>query len=208
MTTCSWWEAVSAAIDGELDGDERSKALTHARSCSACSAASKVETTFGEMLPDSHVLTARERRWFGRGRTRWLLLTAGAIIFAISVPAYIGGDGLSPDSHAARHLASWQLSFGVGLFVAATLSRMSSALLALALTFASLTIAARVIDVISGQHGPWLSSVHVVELIGVFLLWRITPPHLLPGLNRDRAAGPHPPAPLHALPTIEEEPGT
>ena len=60
------------------------------------------------------------------------------------------------------------------------MSRMSHAMLALAATFAALTLVATTIDVIGGHRGPWAESVHLVELIGVFLLWRLTPPHLLP----------------------------
>jgi hypothetical protein len=111
-------------------------------------------------------------------------MVAAIVIVVESVPVYIRGDGLTSESHAARHLASWQIGFGVGLFVAAWMSRMSHAMLVFAATFAALTITAKAIDVIGGHSGPWVDSVHLVELVAVFLLWRLTPAHMLPLARR------------------------
>jgi hypothetical protein len=135
---------------------------------------------YAPLTVDPAVLTSRERRWLGGRWTRRLLLVAAAVIVVEAIPAFVRGNGLSAECHPARHLASWQIGFGVGLFVAAWLSRMSHAMLALAATFATLTVTATAIDVIGGHRGPWAESVHLVELIGVFLLWRLTPAHLLP----------------------------
>lgn len=57
-------------------------------------------------------------------------------------------------------------------------------MLAFAATFAALTIVAKAIDVIGGHRGPWADSVHLVELVAVFLLWRLAPTHLLPWSRR------------------------
>jgi hypothetical protein len=108
-----------------------------------------------------------------------------------AIPAYIRGDGPSAETHAARHLAAWQIGFGVGLVVAAWVSRMSHAMLAFAATFAALTVVATGIDVIGGHTGPLAEPVHLVELIGIFLLWRLTPPHLLPWHRTSRATSSH-----------------
>ena len=129
---------------------------------------------------DHATLTASERRWLGSRWPRRLLLVAAIIIVLEAVPAYIRGRGLGAETHAARHLAAWQIGFGVGLLVAAWVSRLTYAMLALAATFALLTVTATVIDIIRGHSGPWSESVHLVELVGVYLLWRMTPPHLLP----------------------------
>jgi hypothetical protein len=107
-----------------------------------------------------------------------LLLAAAVVIVAEAVPVYIRGDGLDAQTHAARHMASWQIGFGVGLFVAAWVSRMSHAMLALASSFAILSAVATGINLVNGHSGPLAETVHLIELIGVFLLWRITPPHL------------------------------
>lgn len=138
-------------------------------------------------------------------------MIAAIVIVADAVPTYISGDGLTAEAHAARHLASWQIGFGVGLFVAAWMSRMSHAMLAFAGTFAALTIAAKAIDVIGGHRGPWADSVHLVELVGVFLLWRLAPSHLLrwprrdsplPGRDRRPTGG----TPLRLLPPDSDDP--
>ncbi len=188
---CAWWEQVSAAADGELDEPAREAALTHAQRCATCAAIVAVATSPSAPAPapvspalDPSQLTNRERRWLGGRSSRWLLMVAAIVIVAGSAPAYIRGDGLTSESHAARHLASWQIGFGVGLFVAAWMSRMSHAMLVFAATFAALTIIAKAIDVIGGHSGPWIDSVHLVELVAVFLLWRLTPAHMLPWSRR------------------------
>ena len=119
--------------------------------------------------------------------TRRLLLVVSLVIVLEAIPSYVRGDGIGSEAHAARHLAAWQIGFGVGLFVAALMSRLTHAMLALAFTFAALTVTATTIDVITGHSGPLKESVHLVELVAVLLLWRLTPPHLLPWKNKSRA---------------------
>lgn len=193
VNSCPWWEQVSAGADGELPEAERAAADAHATTCPDCSASLR---TLGTLRPSMHAATAidssgasvldperlsdREQRWLGGRWARRLLVVAAIVIVVDAIPTYISGEGVSAESHAARHLAAWQIGFGVGLFVAAWVSRMSHAMLALAATFATLTVVAKAIDMIGGHRGPWADSVHLVELVGVFLLWRLTPPHLLP----------------------------
>ena len=193
MSDCAWWEQVSAGADGELSDPKRAAADAHVATCPSCSTALRAtaalrtaphaaaaQESSGASVFDPQRLSSGERRWLGGRWARRLLIVAAIIIVIEALPAYIRGEGLSAESHAARHLAAWQIGFGVGLFVAAWVSRMSHAMLALAATFAALTVGATAIDVISGHRGPWAESVHLVELVGVFLLWRLTPPHLLP----------------------------
>lgn len=222
MSDCPWWEQVSAAADGELAEPERVAAGAHAKTCPSCSVslrataalrpAPHVETVTGSSSAsvfDRARLTGEERRWFGGRWARRLLIVAAIVIVVEAFPAYVSGEGVSAESHAVRHLAAWQIGFGVGLFVAAWVSRMSHAMLALAGTFGALTVIAKAIDVISGHRGPWADSVHLVELVAVFLLWRLTPPHLLPwyrppGVERsDHSTSPA----RHDLRLVRSEPG-
>ena len=186
VTTCPEWEEVSAALDGEISTVASHAALQHAARCPTCRTAldtvvaplAKVATAAMPPRFDTELATASERRWLTGRWTRWLLLAAAVVIVAEAVPTYIQGDGLDSQTHAARHLAAWQIGFGVGLLVASWVSRMSHAMLALASTFAILSAAATTINLLAGHSGPLAETVHLIELIGVFLLWRITPPHL------------------------------
>jgi predicted anti-sigma-YlaC factor YlaD len=193
MSDCPWWEQVSASADGELTEPERAAADAHAAACLKCAGSLKATALLRSALRPAPAastslpagieptrLNGQERRWLSGRWARRLLLVAAIVIVAEAIPAYVRGEGLSAESHAARHLAAWQIGFGVGLFVAAWLSRMSHAMLALAATFATLTVIATAIDLVGGHSGPLAESVHLVELIGIFLLWRLTPPHLLP----------------------------
>lgn len=186
---CPRWETVSALMDGELVGTELAEARNHANSCPSCSTRYRRALTFqtvgshasiaGTVAPLKHA-TAGERRWLTGRWTRWSLLAVSVVIVAEAAPAFVQGTGLGADGHAARHLATWQIGFGVGLLVAAWMSRLSHAMLALAATFATLTITATVFDILTGHQGPWAESVHLIELVAVVLLWRMTPAHLLP----------------------------
>jgi predicted anti-sigma-YlaC factor YlaD len=193
MSDCSWWDRVSADVDGELADSERAATAEHLARCATCRTllaaiggvratprVSVVDDERTSFALDSGRLNPAEQRWMGGRWARRLLMVAAVVIVVEAVPGYVSGDGLEADSHTARHLAAWQIGFGVGLFVAAWVSRMSHAMLALAATFAALIVGATIIDVFEGHGGPLAEPVHLVELVGVFLLWRLTPPHLLP----------------------------
>jgi predicted anti-sigma-YlaC factor YlaD len=220
--TCPEWEDVSAALDGELPADASHAALRHAARCPICRTA--LDTVI-EPAPDvastaqvpsfgSDMVTAPERRWLTGRWTRLLLLFAAVVIVAEAVPVYIRGDGLDAQTHAARHLAAWQIGFGVGLFVAAWVSRMSQAMLALASSFAILSAVATIINLAAGHSGPLAETVHLIELIAVFLLWRITPPHLRawrPGRSRNgatRTRTDSAPSPLSLVETKTPDPSS
>lgn len=189
-TACPRWEEVSAAVDGELPEPEQTQALDHALRCGYCGpllAGLRTDQVFGtgraalaRPALDPDRLSGRERRWLRAVWTRWLLAAAAVVIVCAAVPTFATGHGLDSQAHAARHLATWQIGFGVGLLVAAVMSRLTHAMLALAATFAILTITATVIDLVNGHSGPVAESVHLIELVAVILLWQLTPPHLLP----------------------------
>jgi hypothetical protein len=217
-TDCPHWDNVSAAADGELPEPASGRALDHALRCAYCGpllnsiTARPTDGNAAAPAIDVEQLSARERRWLGARWSRWFLTAAAVIIVAEAIPAYVTGHGHGLDTqahaHTARHLATWQIGFGVGLLVAALMSRLTHAMLALATTFATLTIAATVIDVVNGHRGPWAESVHLIELVAILLLWHLTPPHLMPWHRPDRrgraeAVEPH--QPLRLVPTDETD---
>jgi predicted anti-sigma-YlaC factor YlaD len=204
MSDCAWWEQVSASADGELPETERAAAAAHTSTCPDCTASLTATALLRPALHtaatpapsrpagiDADQLTSQERRWLSGRWARRLLLVAAVFIVIEAIPAYIRGDGPTAETHAVRHLAAWQIGFGVGLIVASWVSRMSHAMLAFAATFAALTVVATSIDIISGHSGPLAEPVHLIELIGVFLLWRLTPPHLLPWHRTNRSTSRH-----------------
>lgn len=188
---CPWWERVSAAVDGELSGSERHAALDHAAGCPQCAALLGLATaTAARAFSDTTAerLHRDERRWFSGRSTRVLLVVVAVILIAEAVPTYLSSNDLGRQAHTARHLATWQIAFGVGMIVAGWVSRLSHAMLALAASIALLTVTATVVDVVAGHRGPLAESVHLVELVAVALLWRMTPPHLLPWRRRRPAS--------------------
>ncbi len=193
---CPRWDDVSAAVDGELAPASAEAALAHARRCAHCRLLLELPPASGTAgrgatlravpdndagLPVDSALTGAERRWLHDRVGRVLLAGVALVIIGSGLPNYLepaGSDGAA--SHTLRHVASWQIAFGIGLLVAAWLSRFSHALLALATAFVALTLTASVVDLLSGHRGPLAEWVHLVELVAVVLLWRMTPPHLRP----------------------------
>lgn len=193
MTTCVWWERTSASLDGELPEAELALVETHVAQCAACSNASTAAKWIAASVPDDDPVEFRrdrlsrsQRAWLHPGWTRALLFAAAAAIVAEAVPTYVNGRHFGPEAHFARHLATWQIGFGVGMIVAATMSRLTYAMLALASTLATLTITASLLDISMGHSALLAESVHLIEIAGVLLLWRVAPPNVLPWHRDER----------------------
>lgn len=184
MNTCDWWEDVSASLDDENSRRSRSDLDAHLASCAECDRMAKSPTfartpfeTAPLPLPEDR-LDPAEDHWLRGVWSRRALMVVAIVFVAEGVPAFLGG--IDAGAHAARHLATWQIGFGVGLLVAGWMSRLSQAMLALAFTVTGLTLVTAVIDVVTGHQGPLAEMVHLVEVVAVFLLWQTTPPHLRP----------------------------
>ena len=215
---CPEWENVSAAIDGELSESEQADGYAHARSCRSCRQllsmpplAAPVALDAAGWPLDDDSLTGAERRWLGDRSRRWLLTVVAVAIVILAIPGYV--DHGTTGDHVSRHLATWQIAFGVGLAIAAAFTRFSYALLAMSASFTVLTVISKTIDVFAGHDGAWADPVHVVELIGAGMLWFVIPPHLKPRrptlrrTRRDDAGHPskHRPRGLSVVPGGEQQ---
>jgi len=151
-------------------------------------------------------LSAAEHRWLHGIAGRIVVVVTAVLLIGLALPELLAPETTDASAHTARHLATWQIGFGVGLIVAATISRWSYAVLAMAMTVGVLSAGATIVDVATGHQGPLGESVHLIELAGVVMLWFITPPHLRPRRRRtvrsDDSAG-HPP--LRATSTTTED---
>lgn len=195
----NWWERVSAFQDDEVGEVERCAVLAHLDDCEQCRTrlAASVEvaqmvarTAPGEVAKVSlGDLRSVERHWLVARGGRGALVAVGLAIVGFAVPEYFQGDTADSAAHVARHLATWQFGFGVGLIVAAIQSRFSQALLALAMSVAVLTVVTSIVDVALGHRAPFAEGVHAVELAGIGLLWWMTPAHLRPRRRTPRTVG-------------------
>ena len=131
--------------------------------------------------------TSSERRWLQARGARVVLVVVGLVIAGRAIPEYFQGDTKDSTVHIARHIATWQFGLSVGLIVAAIQSRFSQALLALASSVAVLTIVSTIVDIALGHRDPLTETVHLVELLGIGLLWWVTPPHLRPHRSTTRS---------------------
>ena len=187
--TCVFWERVSALLDGDLPPREREFIAAHQRRCAHCRTRTEALHTLGigqqPTAPPSPT-TAAELRCFGGRRGRALLALVGVAIATAGLPAMVNSDTADGAAHLARHLATWQIGFGIGLIVAARTTRLTHAMLALGASAALLTIVSSFVDIVFGHQGPLAEGIHLIELIGVVLLWALVPPQLRPKLFHRR----------------------
>lgn len=83
-------------------------------------------------------------------------------------------------AHTMRDLAAFELALGVGFIVAAVRPATATGLLPTAVALVAILAVVVVGDVAGGRTIAAAESVHLTELIGVALLWLLTPRGLVP----------------------------
>jgi predicted anti-sigma-YlaC factor YlaD len=96
---------------------------------------------------------------------RGALVTVGLALLAMSAPELI-----APGS-ASGHLAAWDVAFATGLLFAAWQPERSRGLLPMAVVLIATMTFATVVDVRNGHPASHGLAVHVLELVGVGVLW-------------------------------------
>jgi hypothetical protein len=110
------------------------------------------------------------------GRGAWLrpALTWCAIVIAVqAVPPLVFGEIDGVSTHVARHVGAGGLALAIGLAFAAWKPHRAFGLLPLVGALTATTLAATVLDTFSGDRSPKAESVHIAELVGMFLLWLV-----------------------------------
>ena len=185
-------ELLSAAFDDEVTTLERQGLDAHLRRCPSC-------RDYADALGDlpSEAPTAAEA---GPARSpavvflRLSLGTVAAVLVARSVPeilAHLGGDHSGVATH---HLVAWDLAFGVGLLVVAVQPFRVRGLLPMALAIAVVMALTMALDAIGGHPSGMSGASHLLELIGLVLLWRLERAQFPPThrLSRPKPRRPHP----------------
>ncbi|MEZ5142540.1 MAG: zf-HC2 domain-containing protein [Acidimicrobiales bacterium] len=183
-------ELLSARLDGETTEIEDEALDAHLSSCPACStyagaaerqhrevrlhAAEQVPDLSGAILRSAGVapgsaLKVAHRRTTLLGTARYGLLVIGVVQILLAVHGLLDTAGL----HADRHLEGWDLAFGVGLLVVAWQPERARGLLPMAVALAAVMVATAVLDVVDGHTGAMGEASHLVEVVGVALLWLV-----------------------------------
>ena len=182
--------AISADLDGEDLGVDRSMLEAHLQSCPACSAFARdaaamhrdVRMARAPMVPD---LTAPILAKIGsdpRSRTgheqglRIVLAIVGLVQLVIAAPALILGDDAGVSVHAARHIGSFDLALGVGFLFAAWRPSRLLGLLPVVTALVACIIGTSVLDMLDGRAGALSETQHVVEVVGLAAAWLLVHP--------------------------------
>ncbi len=109
---------------------------------------------------------------------RYALLVVGVTRLVLALPILVLGETTGTTVHAARHLASWDLALAVGLVVVAWRPTLARGLLPFAITLSAALLLTGVVDMAAGRVPAITESTHMLELVGVALVWfvaRATP---------------------------------
>ncbi|MGH3442558.1 MAG: zf-HC2 domain-containing protein [Nitriliruptorales bacterium] len=176
-------EAASARLDGELDDIETAAVEAHTARCADCARFAEDAARLNRSLrvhvpapaPD---LTVRILAAIGPApspsRMRLALRGGLAAVALVQLGIAVGVlSGVSDVAHVGRELGSWHLALGIGFLVVAWQPVRALGLFPVALAAAVALLGTAALDVIGGSVTLLAESRHLVELLGLGLLWQV-----------------------------------
>ena len=187
-------ELLSARLDGETTEVEDEAVSSHLSSCPACAAFSmaverqhrEVRLHAAEAVPDlSEAILQRAGVTPGGARraatrrarvlewARYGLLVVALTQIVLALRELIDAVGGDEAVHTTRHLGGWDLAFAVGLLVVAWQPERARGLLPMAAALAGVMVVTAVLDVADGHTAAMAESTHLLEVVGLVLLWGV-----------------------------------
>lgn len=174
-------EILSAQLDQEAGGDEAAAANRHLGQCAECdrwwSSVGAVTRSLrvrpAEAFPD--IATAalgrrrKERRWpYQSARAALAVLAAVELVFAIT--GVLAGRDASP-IHDTQHLGAFGAAIAASVLVAAWRPSLARGLMPIALTLGLAIPIFAIVDIVNGNLTAGGGIHHIVQMIGVALVW-------------------------------------
>lgn len=185
-------EALSARIDGEDPGLPDEQLALHLRTCSTCETWAEelgalhrmVRVREADPVPDlTAEILARAPHSDGAGRqpraaepvsvARWVLFAVALTQLVLAAPGLLLGEDAGATVHVARELGAFDVALAVGLLVAAWQPARAWGLLPVTVALGLVVGATAVVDVVQDRAGSLGEAHHLLDLAGVFLLWRV-----------------------------------
>lgn len=188
-------EALSARLDGEDPGIPDEVVARHLAGCAGCrrfEATSalvrrRLAVRRAEQVPDltepilARAYAGRREARVASARaagsahwTRWALLAVALTQLVLSVPPMMLGHDANAPVHLARELGAWDLALAAALLLVVFRPARAVGLVPFAGALAFAMFAGALADVVSGRAAPLAESQHLLELLGLGLLWLIS----------------------------------
>ena len=188
-------EAISARLDGELPPLEDAALDAHLESCTACRSDARalaglhrsLRVRPAEPVPDltgqimamtaEHLPSrAPARREASPGAIEWArygLFTVAMTQLLLALPLLVLGSDSGNALHTTRELGAFSLALAFGMLVVSWQPQRAGGLLPMAVALAAGLTVTAVADIVTG-HSPIVGETpHLLELVGVVLLWRL-----------------------------------
>jgi predicted anti-sigma-YlaC factor YlaD len=188
MNCASCREAISARLDGEPSGLESRAVDAHLQACPGCREYAQATTDLhrsirirtAEWGPDLTVrILARigqEVHPAGSGQqdrrrdVRMALVVVALLQLALALPVLLVGSTGVP-VHIARELASFDAALAIGFLVCAWQPARAFGLVPLVAALAAFLVGTALLDVIAGRAPASAESLHLLDVVGLGLLW-------------------------------------
>jgi len=178
---CSWFERVSAMIDGELEESQAPMVRLHASLCEKCAPLLGARITAIPRLGSTEFPAPPFQPSLP---FRIVAVIAGVAIVVGSIPGFIRGNTNGDALHDLRHLSIWQVAIGVAVTTVGLTIRFSRLILVMVGVFLVLTGIAVIYDLATGHRGPWTDWSHVVEVVAALVLAQCARPYARRYLRR------------------------
>lgn len=174
-------DLISAQADGELTPELEPLIEAHAARCPACAdfadGTHEVRRIAGvhyppPATPAEPVVQAVSPPDVGKGA--WVRIALGAVGLTLllrGLVLIVTGDLDGASEHVARHLGAFGAALAIGLVYAARRPERALGLIPLAGVLGALLSATAVIDVAMRRSDALSEATHVVEVLGIVLLW-------------------------------------
>jgi predicted anti-sigma-YlaC factor YlaD len=185
-------EAISTRLDGELPPLEDAALDAHLEGCVACQNHARALAGLhrslrirpAEPVPDltAAIMAATADHLPAPARpaerppvewARYALFTVAFTQLVLALPLLLLGTDEGSALHTTRELGAFGLALAVGMLVVAWQPHRAAGLLPMAVALAAGLTVTAVADMVTG-HSPIVGEApHLLELVGVLLLWRL-----------------------------------
>lgn len=187
MNCATCRELLSARLDGEDAGLESGAAEAHLAGCPACQTflaqagdlGRLVRVRPAEQVPDqtaailARIGAGARPSGFRQVDLRVGLAIVGLLQLVLALPALLLGQDAGAPVHVARELGSFDAALAVGFVLAARRPARAAGLLPVVAALAACLVATAGLDVAAGRTPAVGETIHLLDLIGLGLLWRL-----------------------------------